>query len=480
MTAPIYDKLKKYSSHGIYPFHMPGHKGGRKGIFPQVLPMDITEIDGFDNLHQPTGIIAQAQAMAAKTFGAEESFFMVNGSTGGILAAILSACKDGEEVLVARNCHRSVYSAIALSGAKPIYIQPGIVDATVAGGISPDVVEKLLEEHPKIRLIVLTSPTYEGFTSDIEAISRIVHKKAERILVVDEAHGAYMKFHSYFPKTALEQGADLVIQSLHKTLPSPTQTAILHMQGNRVNKTLLKQCISMVETFSPSYLFLAAMDQCRQWLDTEGKQAFSDYVGKLEQFRKEVEGLKQIRLWGKELCGVANIHDVDLGKLVFYLPFSQWSGERLGRHLLEQYGLQMELCSISHVVAMTSPADTEDGFIRLAKALKEIEKEMAVSNLRNNENLSSLPLPEVEMTPRQAFFAEKEEVSLQLSVGEVCGEFIIPYPPGIPLLVPGERISKEILEHILNYKAEKHPIVGCADDTLEKITVVKRRKTGVE
>ena len=272
----LWQALKNHSQQQYYPFHMPGHKAGRLGAFTEILSQDITEITGFDNLHKPEGILLQSQKRCAKLFGAEESFFLVNGSTSGILSAILSVCNTEDEIVVARNCHKSVYSALVLSGAKPIYILPqSIENADFLGSITLEQIQKAVTKNTKA--VILTSPTYEGITSNISEISDFLHNK-NILLIVDEAHGSHMKFHHFFPKTALEQNADIVIQSLHKTLPCPTQTAVLHIQGNRVNRNRLKQCLSMVQTSSPSYLFLSAIDYCCHWLEKEAKNDFECYV----------------------------------------------------------------------------------------------------------------------------------------------------------------------------------------------------------
>lgn len=473
--APLYNKLKNYSSLGVYPFHMPGHKCGRGGAFSEISHMDITEINGFDNLHQPEGVIAEAQKLCAKTFRAEESYFMVNGSTGGILAALLSVCGDGDEVLIARNCHRSVYSALTFTGATPRYFMPEYFsEYGFYGGVLPKTLEQSIQQFPHAKAVVLTSPTYEGFTSNIALIAELLHKHG-MILIVDEAHGAHMGFHSYFPKTALEQGGDLVIQSLHKTLPSLTQTAVLHVQGNRVNRLQLRQALSMVQTSSPSYLFMGAMDACRSWLDQKGVVAFEEYVQKIMQLRTSLQSTKSITLLGSELCGKNGVFDVDFGKLVFILPNGTWSGSQLGQILLEKYHLQMEMCGPKHMIAMTSPVDEEEGFFRLQQAILELDEQLQQIDEKKDTDLQIQNcIPSMEMTPRQAYFAHKKEISLSESIGKVCGEFLIPYPPGAPLLVPGEVITVEMIKR-LKYLLEKRiPIVGCEDTSLQKIRMIDR------
>jgi arginine/lysine/ornithine decarboxylase len=475
MKAILYEKLKEYAQSNQYPFHMPGHKGGREGIFPQVAQMDITEIDGFDNLHQPEGILAQAQALCAKTFGGEQSYFLVNGSTAGILAAVLGSCGDSEKILLARNCHKSVYSAVILSGAKAEYILPEyFTEMDFYGGVTVESCEKALSLHPDAKALVITSPSYEGFTSDIANIAEAVHKKGA-ILIVDEAHGSHMKFHPYFPKTALEQGADIVIQSLHKTLPSFTQTAVMHIQGDRVDRTRLQQALSMVQSTSPSYLFLASIDSCRSWLDgQEGKVAFEKYVKMLQEFRSSMADNQSILLLGKEVCSTHGVADIDLGKLIFYIPQGQVTGVELGKMLRQRFGLQMELCGNTHIIAMTSPADDEEGFLRLQKAILYLDKEISeipISTIDFSEKMRQ-DIPVAKYTPRQGYFAQKKEVFLEESIGNICGEFVIPYPPGAPLLVPGEVITEKMVKKMQAYRKNGICFIGCEDSSLQKIRII--------
>lgn len=249
METPIYTALQKYINDNIYPFHMPGHKQGRALSIDDIMKIDITEVDGVDNLHNAKEVILESQRLTAKLFGAKETFYLVNGSSCGIIASILTVCSPNDKILVARNCHKSVYSGIIFAGGNPVYIMPEIIDDyNIAGGINVDKLKNIMNNS--IKAVLITSPTYEGFCSDIKTIADIVHSY-NSILIVDEAHGAHFKFNDYFPNTALEQGADIVIQSVHKTLPSLTQTALLHIQGNRVDIYKLKQMLSMVQTSSP-------------------------------------------------------------------------------------------------------------------------------------------------------------------------------------------------------------------------------------
>ena len=460
----LWQALKNHSQQQYYPFHMPGHKAGRLGAFTEILSQDITEITDFDNLHKPEGILLQSQKRCAELFGAEESFFLVNGSTSGILSSILSVCSAKDEIIVARNCHKSVYSALVLSGAKPIYILPeNIENADFLGSITLEQIQKAVTKNTKAAII--TSPTYEGITSNIAEISDFLHKK-NILLIVDEAHGSHMKFHNYFPKTALQQNADIVIQSLHKTLPCPTQTAVLHIQGNRVNRNKLKQCLSMVQTSSPSYLFLSAIDFCCHWLEKEAKNAFEYYVQNLKWFYEQSKYWKHIVLLNE--TGYCR----DKSKLILQLPQRQMTGIQLNDILIKKYHLILEMGYLSYAIAMTSPADTKQGFDMLSKAITQIDAEIC-----GNSKVMSFPkiqniLPILKYCPRQAFFAEKKQIPFSKSQGQICGEFIIPYPPGIPLLAPGEVITKQIMKQIAVLQKANISLVGCHNNTLNTIEVI--------
>lgn len=473
MPANLVKKLLQYKNQNNYPFHMPGHKQ-RKGLFSEtgILEFDITEIPGFDNLNHPEGLLLEAQNSCAKTFGAEETFFLVNGSSGGLMAAILSISTEGECVLTARNCHRSVYHGLVFSGARPVYFMPEAVeDYGLSGGVTPKAVETLLSENKDAKGVILTSPTFEGFTSDIREIAKIVHRY-NCILIVDEAHGAHMKFHSFFPATALEQGADIVIQSVHKTLPCLTQTALLHVQGQRVNRARLRQMLSMIQTSSPSYLFMASIDSCRDALDEKAEEYFENYVARLKKLRKELSCLKKICLLGEELCGKFGISGFDYSKLDFFVDAEHYSGVWLVDILFKKYGIQLEMGSLHHAVAMTTISDTQEGFDRLKNALFELDSLLVNEKSCKSRQIDKISLNGEGMTPREAVFAKKQKKRLEEAVGFICGEFVIPYPPGIPLIVPGEPLTENVLRCIRKYQNKGIAVIGTKDtkcDTLEII-----------
>jgi arginine/lysine/ornithine decarboxylase len=301
--SPLYNALVQYDNEKVYPFHMPGHKK-RKGILESSgfdsIWMDVTEVPGMDNLYHAEGVIKEAQELAAKTFGSDETYFLVNGSTAGIITSILTVCSPGDEIIIARNCHRSAYSGMVLGDVRPVYIYPEMIKKYgIVGGISVKAVKEAILKHPKAKAVIITSPTYEGFTSNIKEIANLIHEY-DKILIVDEAHGAHFVFDSNFPQTALNAGADLVIQSAHKTLPTLTQTALLHMKGKRVDKNRLKQMLSMIQTSSPSYVMMGMLDWCRGQLDERGTELFTRYMKQLQNMRTKLRKMNKVILVGEE------------------------------------------------------------------------------------------------------------------------------------------------------------------------------------
>ena len=444
----LYQELNKYIDKNIYPFHMPGHKRNTNFLSFErdIVNYDITEIHGMDNLHGPKGIIKDLNQRLSKVFGSDESFLMVNGSSGGIIAAIMATVNDGDKLLIARNCHRSIFSGLIYSGATPLYVSPDITPEGLVGGICSGKINQALLTDPDIKAVQITSPTFEGFVSDVETIANIVHKHG-KVLIVDEAHGPHYKFSNRFPKTALEQGADIVIQSLHKTLPALTQSAVLHLQGNRVDRERLFNNLSMIQTTSPSYIFMTGIDQCTTFLETKAQESFANYVDTLQNFRKDMLQLKNIRLIGNEITTNNVVKDIDIGKLVFYIE-KNISGKEVSRILREDYQVHLELCSPVHFIAMTSVADTQHGFDSLGRGLKDIDK--MLDDYKNRQTKTPLLLsPKVALPPRQVLTKKTIEVSLKESIGKISAEFVTPYPPGIPLIAPGEIIEKEIIDRII-------------------------------
>lgn len=451
------ERLKTYGAGNAYPFHMPGHKRQKQqgSLFPY--NMDITEIDGFDNLHHAEGILAEAMERAAKFWGSRKRFFLVNGSSAGLLAGIRALTKRGDQVLMARGCHRAVYHAVELCGLHPLYIQAEWVEEMqISGSIQPETVEKHLQENPNCKLVILTSPTYEGVVSDIAAIAQIVHGYGAYLLV-DEAHGAHLGFHEGFPDTAVHLGADVVVQSLHKTLPCPTQTAILHVCTEQVDVTEVGRQLSVFQTSSPSYVFMAEIDGCISLLEQERESLFAAYEKRLASFYEKMEKLQHIRLCQPKNSPLVFGHD--RGKLLFFTGNCNLSGVQLSDILREKYELEMEMSLSLHTLAMTSIFDTDEGMERLAKAILEIDQE--VISEKQPLAKGQMVLPQMVCGMEEALQGETTEVMLKDSLGKVSADFLWAYPPGIPLVAPGERISEDVLSRAF-YMQKNGVNVQCA------------------
>ncbi|MBD5520842.1 MAG: aminotransferase class V-fold PLP-dependent enzyme [Lachnospiraceae bacterium] len=461
-SQTLYDTLVTYSESDFYPYHMPGHKRRQDvGDASDLFRLDITEIDGFDNLHQAEGIIRQAQERAAGLYGADESFFLVNGSTCGILAAIHAVTDRGDTILIARNCHKSVYHAAFLQELNLKYIYPEqIEEYDINGAINPEAVQSALEEHPECRAVVITSPTYEGVISNIAEIAKIVHDKGKP-LIVDEAHGAHLGLAENIPENAVRQGADLVIHSLHKTLPSMTQTALLHANESYVNRAKLRRYLSIFQSSSPSYVLMAGMDACISYIKENAASDFSNMRLHYQNFIKRMEMCRNINIATPEILddGKYCFTVWDICKLVISVKKSSISGQTLYNILRDEFHLQMEMAADSYVLAIMTIADKEDAWKRLADALIKIDgtidgadtTDNIIKTAQNHHKHIEPIMPIARMSIAQAlksFYKNPKVIPLAQAQGEISGGFINLYPPGIPIIVPGEIINEEIIEQI--------------------------------
>ncbi len=438
----LYNKLVSYKNSDYYPFHMPGHK--RRNLeFANPYGIDITEIDGFDNLHHATEVIKESQDMAAELYGAKESFYLINGSTCGLLAAISAVTKKGDDILVARNCHKAVYHGIFLKELKATYVFPEITRSGIQGLISPEKIDKALNNNPKIKTVVITSPTYDGVVSDVKTIAEVVHKHGG-ILIVDEAHGAHFGFSKGFPENAVKQGADIVIVSVHKTLAAFTQTALLHVCSDRISIPQIKKYLGIYETSSPSYILMSGIERSLLMIKEQGEKLFDNYEKQLDLFYNEARKLKNIEVATGEKFTKKEAFDFDYGKILIFTGETSLSGQELHDILLEEYHLQMEMCSGNYVTAITSFMDTKEGFERLLKALQEIDAKYKGDKRKENQSnfVKKVYIPnEKQLEIYDAEEKEKDTVELETAIGKVSGDYVFLYPPGIPIIVPGEVIS---------------------------------------
>lgn len=471
----LYKKLREYAASTAYPFHMPGHKR-RMGEMGNPYEIDITEITGFDDLHHAEGIIKECEEKVAALYGAEETHFMVNGSTGGILSAISGSVKRGGKIAVARNSHKSVYHGILLNNLEACYLYPEYIEEYgINGGISPEAVEKLLEKENDIQAVMITSPTYEGIVSDVEKIAKIVH--ARNIpLIVDEAHGAHFYFHEKFPKGALQCGADIVINSVHKTLPSLTQTALLHINGKIADRERIRKYLTIYQSSSPSYVLMAGISQCMEIMEQKGHQLLEELNEKIEKFYQINDELENFQIVTNNIKNQNSVYDFDQSKLVISVKDADITGGALLELLTEKFQIELEMSSLTYALAMTSVGDSREGMERLAQALLQIDKKVN----RKSHKLHILNKRNTSHVVYKITEAEEMEtvgVSIEKGSGRVSGEFVYVYPPGIPILCPGELVTEEIQNLLIEYKIAGLHLRGMKDSKAEILQVLKGNET---
>ncbi len=474
MSKDLIGQLTEYAAGDAYPFHMPGHKRNpESGPLSALYQVDITEIDGFDNLHQPEEVLLKAQKEAANLYGSLETYFLVNGSTCGILSAVSAVAHRGSKLVMARNCHKAVYHAAFLNRLDVEYLYPKLTAKGLAGGISSEEVEELLltiadreqcvneELGHMVAGIVITSPTYDGISSDVKGIVSVAHKYGIPV-IVDQAHGAHFGFHPAFPESAVKEGADLVIHSVHKTLPAPTQTALLHRNGVLTDRELVRKYLRIYQSSSPSYPLMAGIDSCMKFVREEGKERLEKLLQMREAFLQKVEGLQCIEVY----TGLP-----EAGKLLCFVKNELMTGQEFYDILRNDYHLQMEMCGGDYVLAILTMMDREEGFDRLAAALWEIDEKLGEkatgesareAGTGRKTSYPELPhrKPEVFLPLYQAYVRPGKVISLDESAGFVAAEFVNLYPPGIPLLVPGEAIEEEMINSFKKYLENGYTLQG--------------------
>ena len=460
MNHSIYHSLKEYAKSNTVRMHMPGHKGKGKGY-----DIDITEITDFDNLHSPQGIILDSMKLAAKLWKSKESFYLVNGSTCGLLSSIRAMTKRGDKVLCSRNCHKAVFHAIELCGLKPVFVMPAFIkEWGIFGSVSPESINDILEKEKDIKLVIITSPTYEGVISDVKAISKEVHKR-DIPLIVDEAHGTHLGF-NLFPKGAVECGADVVIQSLHKTLNCLTQSAILHVLSDRVSRDEICHQLSVFETSSPSYILMASMDSCIREIN-DNQNAFKKWTTALEYFYEESKKIKSLQILGNCYKDYKEIYDYDKSKIVIAAKTSEITSYQLFETLKSRYNIECEMVSEAYVLAMTGMGDNKHSVKKLCNALTGISKKYFCGEAKAYHFLYSEP--EMKVLPETALNSERELVSLKEAGGRISGEYVWAYPPGIPILIPGEIVPNSLINQEIDFSKLK----SSSGNLPESIAVLK-------
>ncbi len=442
----LFRKLEKYNRSGNYPYHMPGHKRRLSGSLPeQLMAWDITEIDGFDNLHQPEELIQNLQDHAARVYGSDYCYYLVNGSTCGILSAISAALPFGGKLLIARSSHKSVYHAAYLRHLELVYLHENLIDGfEIHEAVTPEAVEEALQKESEIQAVLIVSPTYEGRIADVRAIAEITHKYACP-LIVDEAHGAHLGFAEGFVMNSNHAGADIVIHSVHKTLPALTQTALLHLNGKLVDRALLERFLHIYQSSSPSYLLMASIDNAISIIERDGQRRFNEFRLKFTEMLEILEKCSKLRF----LTDVSSRQDI--GKLVIDCSRTTISGKELYDILREEYGLQLEMACENYCLAMFTLADEEDAYRCMTEALMEIDSGRITDCLPQNQivgdGVQSANAP-CSMKLWEAWDLPKEFLALDKAIGRTVGDFVNLYPPGIPILVPGEVLTEEIYKRL--------------------------------
>lgn len=468
----LFEQLRQYGESGVYPCHMPGHKRQGMGVLPQKLALlDITETEDFDNLHQPRGILQELQRYAARAYGAEETYYLINGSTCGILCAISAAVPRGGRLLIARNCHQSVYHGAYLRQLELSYLYPELApEVGICEAVSPRQVREALEREPDICGVLIVSPTYEGRIAEVAEIASIAHSHGIP-LIVDEAHGAHLGFHSALAQSSSRSGADLVITSVHKTLPAMTQTALLHVNGTIVDRRLIRRYLRIYQSSSPSYVLMASIDNAVRLAAEEGERLFTEMVRNWNHMLQELSACRTLVIWPPAWLDRKEYQrHQDIGKLVISVINANISGKQLYSQLLEKYGLQMEMACESYVLAMFTLADCPRGYERLTKALLEIDSQMTPRGAGKTGQVKTTQEPAQYPWRRKEHRALYEcwdmparRVALSDAVGRYAGEFVSIYPPGIPVLVPGERIGEEERRQIEAYLAAGLEVQGVTE-----------------
>ena len=475
-TAPLYEAMKEYQRDRVVKFDVPGHKGGRGNkvlrefLGEPCMKNDVNSMKPLDNLCHPVSVIKRAQELAADAFGAENSIFIVNGATGAVQAMVMSVCKAGDKIILPRNVHRSAINALVVCGAVPVYVNPGVNSALgIPLGMTPAEVEAAIDANPDAKAVLVNNPTYYGICSDLKKITEIAHSRGLKVLC-DEAHGTHFYFGEGLPASGMSCGADMAAVSVHKTGGSLTQSALL-LLGKGIDPNYVRQIINLTQTTSASYLLMASLDLARQNLALNGREFYAKTVEFANYARQEINEIGGYYAFGEELCDGGAFFAFDKTKLSVHTRAMGLAGIEVYDLLRDEYGIQIEFGDIGNILAIITGGDRALEIERLLGALSEIKRLYGKSpvGLFDHEYIN----PVVEATPQQAFYAEQETLPIELTAGRVCSEFVMCYPPGIPILAPGERITKDILDYIAFAKEKGCSLTGCRDMSVEYLQVIK-------
>ncbi len=474
--APIYEALQEFRKMRVVPFDVPGHKRGRGNpelamlLGDRCVNMDVNSMKPLDNLCHPVSVIREAEELAAEAFGAAYAFLMVGGTTSAVQSMILTVAKRGEKIILPRNVHRSVMGAMVLCGAVPVYVNPDSdVELGIPLGMSVASVKKAIQDNPDAKAILVNNPTYYGICSDLRAIVQLAHQNG-MYCIADEAHGTHFYFGDGLPVSAMEAGADMAAVSMHKSGGSLTQSSML-LIGPNIQEGYVRQIINLTQTTSASYLLLSSLDISRRNLALRGKETFAEVIRLAEYARREINLIGGYYAYSKEICNGDSVYDFDVTKLSVNTLNIGLAGIEVYDLLRDEYGIQIEFGDLGNILAYISIGDRPMDIERLVSALSEVRRRFGKTktNLFTQEYIE----PDVCVSPQEAFYAEKESLPIDATEGRICSEFVMCYPPGIPILAPGERITKKILEYIAYAKAKGCSMTGTEDAAIERLNVLK-------
>ncbi|WP_148552033.1 aminotransferase class I/II-fold pyridoxal phosphate-dependent enzyme [Paraclostridium bifermentans] len=468
MNTPIIDSLRKIVDDNIISFHMPGHKKGAiykmlgyEDILENLYKLDTTEIPGTDNLHSPEECIKESLKRASEVFKSDKTFYLVNGSTCGIEAAIMASVNPKEKIILNRDCHQSAINSCIIGDIDPIYVNPSInKDSNTLSGVSFNDVKRVIDSNLDAKAVFLTYPTYFGDVFDLKSICSYAHEKGMTV-IIDEAHGAHLGLSEKLPETALSQGADIVIQSTHKTLPSFTQSSMIHIKGNRIDINKLTNMLRITESSSPSYLLMASLDIAVDIYEKNGFDLMDKLLSNIDEFKSELYKLKNIKVDESK----------DYTKIFLNTKKLGITGHELENILRKKYNIQVELSNYYGVLLIATIGNTKDEFLKLKDVLFEIDKIYKKESYLKSVSYP-IKLPKKILSPREAFYMDKKNVKIENSIGKISGEYIIPYPPGVSLVSPGEEITKEVIDYIIECKSKGMNVNGVKDSELRFIQVI--------
>ncbi|MGE5398564.1 MAG: aminotransferase class I/II-fold pyridoxal phosphate-dependent enzyme [Chitinophagales bacterium] len=473
---PLYQALKKYYKEKNCLLHMPGHKGGQGFNLSELTAvgsLDFTEVSGLDDLHYPTGAVMEAQKLAARAWGAGESLFLVNGATSGLHSLVL-ALGEKATVIIPRNAHRSLVGGLILSGARPVYLEcVNDPDLNIAVAVKPEEIRKKVKDNPEARAVFLISPTYYGTVNEMTPVTEFLAQQGIPLLV-DEAHGGHLAFHPDYPDPALAVGASACVHGLHKTLPVLTQAGLLHLKEGFFLNGKIKECWDHLTSTSPSYPLMTSIDYGRALMEEQGQALLEGQLNLSNECRRNINSIPGLACRSEEFTSLDGVDGYDPLKILVEIRDLDITAEDMERLLRKKYRIQVEFARTNHLLAMFSPVSPSEDWRLLASALKKIAAGQECRS-KKKTSIALPPIPPMALTPRQAFLAQTKSVNIKESAGLISGEMVAGYPPGIPCLMPGETITAEIVEYMIDLRRQGTPVHGLKDRDGQNIEIINSK-----